>query len=263
MQDFGFKMTKKVRHHENETLFWAKATSILRLPQQKLHRSKLPYSYDKAFESLQKFVSENELGNLTSGNVTREEIFNLYSRLIQQNQPRFVEKSPHHLFNKSNLDLISEYISLHKNDIDFKVIGLVRHPLSVIYSGWDRWKFDCRLFENEWYTSNQNLLHYQKELDIEIVRYEDLVAENGAFMQEKLNLEPVSNNFHFRSSSLYKWKTDDKFGHELSDETKQLAANFGYSDFETPYNNLSWKIKEMATYAGVEIKRLLRSNDVA
>lgn len=258
VRDYGFEMTQKTPHHENETLYWTKAASILGLPQQKMHRSKVPYSKAKALESLQHFCSENEIGSLELGRATKEDIFNFYSRFIQQNQPRFVEKSPHHLFNQSNLDLIGEFISLHKKEIDFKVIGLVRHPLSVIYSGWDRWKFDCSQFEKEWYISNLNLLHYKKVLDIDIVRYEDLVAEDGAFMQEKLNLEPVSGDFHFRSSSLYKWKTDNKFGHELSDETKQLAAQFGYGDFDTPGDKLSWKIKELAAYTGVEMKRMLR-----
>ncbi|GAB3535499.1 hypothetical protein GCM10027443_24750 [Pontibacter brevis] len=258
VKDFGFQMTTHARHHENETLFWTKVASILGLPQQKMHRSKVPFTNTKALESLKQFCEEGNLGTLTPENATKEHLFDLYTRLVQQHQPRFVEKSPHHLYNKSNLDLIREYISLQQKDMDFKVIGLVRHPLSVIYSGWDRWRFDCRQFEKEWYLSNKNLLEYKEELNIELVRYEDLVAENGAFMQEKLGLERVSDNFHFRSSSLYKWKTDDKFGHELRAETIALAESFGYSDFDTSTDKLAWKIKDFSTFAGVELKRMLR-----
>lgn len=208
-----------------------------------MHRSHIPYSNTTALRSLHQFSTDNRIGSLATGAVTKEALFNLYLGLITQNQPRFVEKSPHHLFNQSNLELIGEFISLFKDSIDFKVIGLVRHPLSVIYSGWERWRFDCRRFEREWLVSNHNLLRNRESLGIDIIRYEDLVAENGALMRQRLNLEPVSDRFLFRKSSLYKWKSDRTFGHVLSEETVELAKTFGYSDFETPGEKLPWRFR--------------------
>ncbi|WP_219899072.1 sulfotransferase [Pontibacter ummariensis] len=245
-------------HHENETLFWTKAASVLGLQQQKMHRSQVPYSSTKALDSLRQFCKANNADALQGGCPTKGSIFSCYKSLIAQYQPRFVEKSPHHLYNESNLDLIREFISQFKDEIDFKVIGLVRHPLSVIYSGWDRWKYDCGKFEKEWFISNRNLLDYKQDLAIDLVRYEDLVEENGAFMHRVLGLEPVSDDFAFRRSSLEKWKSDEKFGHTMRDETVKLAEKFGYANFETAEDKLTWKIKDISTYASVELKRFLR-----
>lgn len=258
VQDYGFKMSQKTHHHENETLFWAKAASILGLLQLKMHRSHIPYSNSMALKSLHQFSTDNLMGSLKAGDVTKEALFNLYLNLITQNKPRFVEKSPHHLFNQSNLDLIGEFISLFGDSIDFKVIGLVRHPLSVIYSGWERWRYDCKRFEREWLVSNQNLLRNKSQLGIDIIRYEDLVAENGMFLSYRLNLEPMSNSFLFRKSSLYKWKADKAFGHVLSNETVELAKDFGYSDFETAGEQLPWRLKSWSAYAVAELRHLLR-----
>lgn len=258
VSNFGFEMTEKTPHHENETLYWAKAAAVLGLHQQKMHRSNIPYSRTEALEALSHFAKANQIGDIKAENATKAHIFELYYNLVAQHKPCFVEKSPHHLYNQSDLDLIREFIELYSDKIDFKIIGLVRHPLSMIYSGWDRWKNDCKQFEQEWFISNQNLLLNKDALQIEIVRYEDLVAENGAFIQKILSLDPVSKKFEFRSSSLEKWKSDKEFGHELSQETIQLANQFGYDDFETPGGKLPWMIKSLSTYVGVEIKRIVR-----
>ncbi|AHM58413.1 hypothetical protein D770_00695 [Flammeovirgaceae bacterium 311] len=255
-------MTKHTTHHENETLFWAKAASVLGLPQLKMHRSRVPYSNTLALKALNSFCVENNLGELKQESLNRKTIFEMYLSLIVQNGPLFLEKSPHHLFNQSNLDLISEFKEKYQDKINFKILGLVRHPLSVIYSGWDRWKHDCSEFEQEWLISNTNLLKNKEALDLEIIRYEDLVSENAASLKDKLALEPVSSKFEFKSGSLEKWKSDKNFAHQLSKETMDLAKKFGYTDFETSEETLTWKLKSWSTYAGVEMKRLLRASAV-
>lgn len=259
-QNFNFNIVDKTQHHENETLFWAKAASVLGMPQEKMHRSVVPYAKEKGLEELSRFCLQNNINKLQDTNITKEAIFSAYRDLVFQNKPRFVEKSPHHLFNKSNLDLIGEFMEQHRHEIDFKVLGLVRHPLSVIYSGWERWRYNPEQFEQEWFTSNKNLLDYQEKLGIDVVRYEDLVMENAAFIPEKLGLDAQGNQFRFRRSSLDKWKSDSSFGHELSPETKKLAASFGYSEFGTAGESLSWKFNKFSAMAGVEIKRMLNSN---
>jgi hypothetical protein len=262
VKNFGFRMSRIISHHENETLFWTKAASILGLHQRKMHRSEIPYALPRALQSLQKFCTDNNLEGLTHKIVTKQRIFEAYLNLIRQNNPLFVEKSPHHLYNQSNLDLLAEFATQYKDEVDIKFIGLVRHPLSVIYSGWERWKHDCIEFEKEWLISNSNLLKNKENLNIEIIRYEDLVAENGTFLKDKLDLEPVSDEFNFKKTSLEKWKTDKDFGHELSKETIELARLLGYSDFDTSGIGMTWKFKSWSTYAGVEMKRLLRASAV-
>ncbi|WP_224999083.1 sulfotransferase [Cesiribacter sp. SM1] len=260
VKNYGFNMVKNTTHHENETLFWSKAASALDLYQDKMHRSKVPFSRSAALQALNKFLKDNSVEECLSADASKAEIFSAYFDLISQYKPLFVEKSPHHLYNQSNLDLLAEFACQYKDKVNVKFLGLVRHPLSVIYSGWDRWKHDCSEFEREWFVSNVNLLKNKESLNIDIVRYEDLVAENAAFLEEKLGLKPVSDAFSFRSSSLDKWKKDKAFGHQLSDETIELAKQFGYKDFDTSGEGLSWNFKSLSIYAGVELKRLLRKS---
>jgi hypothetical protein len=203
-----------------------------------MHRSVVPYPKVTALRSLNEFLSLNDIRPLEQSSKT--EIFRAYNDLVDRNKPRFVEKSPHHLFNTTNMDLIREYIEASKNQSDFKVIGLVRHPLSVVYSGWQRWKFDCAQFEREWTISYANLLQYKDVLNISIIRYEDLVTKEGPALEQVLGMEPEKKEFVFKDTSLHKWKNDHIFAHKLQPETVALAKKFGYDDFETPGNDLLW-----------------------
>lgn len=238
--NYSFQAVLFTRHHEKETLYWSKAAAILGLPQDKLYRSAVSFKKEIVRGQLKEFLKSN---NTSGGNglENKSECFKAYRELIDQFSPRFIEKSPHHLFNRSNLELLIEFMNEHKDEIDFIVIGLVRHPQDVIYSAWTRWKFDCREFEREWIRSYENLFWFREQYPaVHIVRYEDIARDNS-LIQGMMKFEMDTSNYSINARSLFKWKVDSSFSHQLSDRTIQLARSYGYDEFQT-HTTIFWSL---------------------
>ena len=245
-------------HHENETLYWSKAASILGLPQQSMYRSQVPYSMDSARSSLKLFLKNN--GVAVDDFDSKDALYEHFYSLIKINDFRFLEKSPHHLYNESNLQLIHDFISKH-NNLEFKVLGLVRHPQAVLYSAWKRWRFIPKEFEKEWSTSYKNLLSWKEKLDIQIIKYEDL-ASDSLDLDQLLKIKNESlNNFRFKSGSINKWKEDKEYGHVLSKETEDLARQLGYKDFLPSGNKFVWSLKHVTQKLYFQLRQLMSTSN--
>lgn len=237
---FEIRLLPHTPHHENETLFWTKAASALGLPQDRMHRSVVPYSQNEARNSLQKLLLKNNVDS-PFRQWTEAEIFGAWFALTKKFGPAFFEKSPHHLRNRSNLELIARCMSNQHEQIDFLLIGLIRHPLDTIYSVWRRWGFDCRAFEKEWVASYENLI-WAKSLFFEkltLLRYEDIVRQPQLLdhLVKSAGLPPKeipANGFSFHEHSIHSYLNDKRFVYQLAPTTILLAQRLGYQDIQQP-----------------------------
>lgn len=259
--NFGYKTVKYTQHQEEETLYWTKVASILRLPQESLYRSVVPIKAEKAVNELNEFFLKNDVPNVQCDlNTTEKEFQDFFFQLIQNSGDKFVEKSPHHLYNQSNLQLLLNFKKEYKEKVDIKILGLVRHPQAVIYSAWRRWKYFPEKFQNEWLNSYRKLLEWRDRLGILIIRYEDLVTNEinlSSILGEEENPE---GDFRFRTSSLNKWREDPSFGFSVSKEVEFLAQKFEYQNFIT-HRSLRWKMslwKYKLIFAAKVVVRKLR-----
>ncbi len=231
--NFGFKFLPFSQHQENETLFWTKAASVLGYPQDPMYRSVVPYAADEAKKKLQELAGNNKIDDSIQWNESG--ILKLYQSFAIKFGPLFFEKSPHHLFNWSNLELIIKAVDMLKENVECSIVGLVRNPLDTIYSAWSRWKYDPYKFEIEWRTSYNNLIKLKQNYPelISILRYEDISLNNKLI--DKLNiLHGINKNnetssFAIHNNSMAKWRNNKKFGFQISAVTIELAKTLGYT----------------------------------
>lgn len=238
-ENYGYKTVAYTLHNKEETLYWSKVASILGMNQDKLYRSVVPLEAKRAVRELNIFFKGNGLTNVKcSLETTEKEFQDYYYRLHKKTGEKFIEKSPHHLFNRSNLELISNYKKAYSGKVNVQVIGLVRHPQAVLFSAWSRWKYLPNIFQKVWWVSYTNLLAYKSKLGIIIWRYEDLVRE-----QVRPDILPgekrVNQNFSFKTTSLDKWKNDKTYAFRISREVRELSKLYGYADFN-PGKSMVW-----------------------
>ena len=265
-ENFDAQVLELTGHHENESLFYTKAASILGLPQKKMHRSKVPYSKEQARKEINELLKNND-SNVSIKKDTEIEVFEAFKSLALIKQPLFVEKSPHHLYNLSNIELIIKFASQFNSDFDIYIFGLVRNPLDTIYSAWKRWRFNCLKFEFEWSKSYSNLLGLKQiHKELHILRYEDIVADSSYLdniLLEQSGLHKCRSNFLFNSKSVGKWKGDETFRHVLGKETKLIAQALKYesNDLQNSIDSsgVYWNILELknaARYFFVDMRRI-------
>ena len=228
--NYGLNIVKRTEHFEFETLYWTKAASVMGLNQLPMHRSNVPYSKEAARLSLVKFLKSNGVERDLEA-PTKEDLFELFYELAAKSGYLFIEKSPHHLFNQSNVDLIVEFRDYIKSRANVILLGLVRNPLDTIYSAWSRWRFNCVAFESEWRKSYANLRSLaERGVGVKIFRYEDLVSST-AELDEYLGscgLVRIASEFRFKNDSVGRWKSAPSFCHQLDRETILVASSFGY-----------------------------------
>ena len=222
----------KTRHFQNETLYWTNAASILGLPQLDMLDSLVPLERAKAKSDMIALLKDN-LKNYSPPDNDKELVFGGWRLLCEEFSPIFLEKSPHHLFQWSALELIVECINKY-DDIDFLLIGLVRNPMDTIYSQFKRWRTRPEELQNQWITSYQNLLKLKKLVGdkLVIIRYEDMVSSietlQPVFDFCNARIDSV-NKTYLHQKSISKWKNDSKFGFRLSDTIISFSQKYGYS----------------------------------
>jgi hypothetical protein len=222
----------RTRHYENETLYWTKAASILGLPQQHPVDSEVPIEPSRARADLIRLLQENLDPGYEPPDDDHELVFDGWRKLCFKFAPVFLEKSPHHLFQWSCIELILECIQTLR-DVEFMLIGLVRNPMDTIYSQFSRWKTRPEKLEHQWFAAYTNLKKLKSILGdkLVIIRYEDIV----------ISLDPLAPILNFcgapknvlysglHTRSLSKWKNDRLFGFSLSPEVLLLAHEYGYT----------------------------------
>ena len=222
----------KTRHHENETLYWTKAASVLGMPQLAMVDSEVPIPRAKARADLVTMLTENLDGYIRPED-DRELIMDGWARLCHRYSPVFLEKSPHHLCQHSALELIVECTRALPS-VQFLLVGLVRNPMDTIYSQYRRWKSRPEEVQQQWLVAYRNLVRLKAQVgeQLVMVRYEDMTRSlaplrpvldfcGGATRQ----LDPG----FFHRKSLSKWKHDPLFGFVPSDELVELAGCYGYA----------------------------------
>lgn len=262
---FEIDLLPATPHHENETLFWTKAASVLGLHQDAMHRSVVPYSIPAAKTQLHRLLKDNQV-SLELNRWNEEELFNAYLELARTVPGTFFEKSPHHLRNFSNLELMIRAAHFLKGKLDMHFIGLIRNPMDTIYSVWQRWRYHCPAFEREWYQSYRNLQDFASRFpdQVKIFRYEDLTTNIDPLKQHilKIGINPRENPapFSLHSKSKSKWLKDKHFGHQLDEKTLALASSFGYSKAAliNPNSSPGWVWRSNYHLAKYEVKAGLK-----
>ena len=254
------KNITKTRHFENETLYWTKAASILGLPQLKMLDSEVPIDCEKSKTYLITLLCENIENYSPPNNDYKELIFGGWGLLCEKYAPIFLEKSPHHLYQWSALELIIECIE-KLNNIDFLVVGLIRNPMDTIYSQFKRWKVRPEKLQYQWLIAYQNLLRLKNILGkkLVIVRYEDIVS-SLTYLKPVLDfchiiIDEADHNY-LHQKSVLKWKSDKFFGFVLSDEVISLAKKYGYQTEDLANRSVTlWPIYREFARAFYKIKR--------
>jgi hypothetical protein len=229
------KHVSKTRHFVYETLYWTKAASVLQMPQIQMVDSEVPIERNKARLDIIQLLQEN-LPDFEPDlyNDDRNLIMEGWRSLCRQFSPIFFEKSPHHLCQWSAIELILDCIK-SLNDIDFLVVGLVRNPMDTIYSQYKRWKSLPEATEEQWVVAYKNLLELKEILGDKLIvfRYED-ITKSADYFKPIFSFCDIKNNVisddFLHSKSIQKWKSDHLYGFTLSKYTKQLAAEYGYTD---------------------------------
>jgi hypothetical protein len=219
-------------HSENETLFFTKAASVLGLPQVKLVHSEAPFSPAKAKKSLQQFLGQN-LGDWSDSVSTESDAFRAWSAIVHSGPGDVVEKSPHHLYQESVVELMERYAD-SEQDIDVHFIGLIRNPLATLYSSWRRFGMRPALEERHWIRAYESLLRLaeRRPEQVTIIKYEELVTDPGR-LASLLGIQgPLASTERLHSKSLERWRQDRRFRHHLSDEAIKVAERFGYAEDE-------------------------------
>ncbi|MGQ0621362.1 MAG: sulfotransferase family protein [Panacagrimonas sp.] len=261
----GVRCVTTTRHFENETLYWTKAASMLSLQQVPMLDSEVPMVHHKARADLLDLLRENLPDYAAHGN-DREIVMDGWRRLCLHYGPIFFEKSPHHLLQWSNLELIVQAIR-ELPDIEFLLLGLVRHPIDTAYSQFTRWGTRPEDLQYQWMAAYRNLLRLKDQVgdaQLSIVRYEDVVTDNRAlevayrFCGVAAPQEHANGGLH--DGSVAKWKRDRRFGFVLDPAVAELARQFGYepsadSGFSSP-QTLAWLAYRERTRAWLRAKSM-------
>ncbi|MFV2057708.1 MAG: sulfotransferase [Thiohalomonadales bacterium] len=264
------KHVVKTRHGQNETLYWAKAASVLNMPQYDMLDSEVPILPGKAKSDLRKLLSDNA-PSYQQPSDDHDLIFGGWKSLCYEFAPVLFEKSPHHLHQWSALELINRCVD-ECPSIDFLIIGLVRNPMDTIYSRWSLNRTMPEKYQYEWLQAYKNLLEFKKvaKAPVAIIRYEDMVSDAQTlksiydFIGDPSSL---GEDKYLHRRSISKWKTDGRYGFQLSDDIMELAIKFGYSVNEMTNTEKSiWPIHKYASRAFYQtlgpvrsLRRLLRA----
>lgn len=253
---------RHTRHFENETLYWTKAASVLGLPQLDMPDSEVPLPRIKARRELEQLLSTN-IDRYTVPKDDHELVFGGWEKLCKTYAPALLEKSPHHLYQKSVLELILEAARRTPN-VDFHLVGLVRNPMSTLYSAWSRWRSPPEVQQKVWLTAYQNLLDLKAQAGeiVSIIRYEDLVTDPSVLKPVFDFLEVPSASVERRSlhnRSLERWQKDKHYGFRPSAELLALAGRYGY--LEESLSNSTyplWPVQRQTVRSIYQSKTLLK-----
>lgn len=224
------------KHTEAETLYWVKAANILGYPKHSFWGGKPPFPKRYSRKSINYLLASNTNIDLSRyANCSDWEFIKSgWDNLIESQAPVYLEKSPHHLNQWPALACLNKYIKESGKNI--KIIGLVRNPLSVIYSAYQRWSSDVYNRQFFWEQSYRNLLAMRQihgNDSIKIIRYEDLIGnptDNFKDLFDFLGLDYESQiGSELHSNSLNKWESDPEFSFRLNETVMEIGNEFGYS----------------------------------
>jgi hypothetical protein len=234
-QHMGGKHIERTTHYQFETLYWTKAAAILGREQVKIPNTELPLRADHALRQLAWLLDSN-VPDFHQPRSAHDLVFQGWRSLCRQYGPVFIEKSPHHLHQWSSLDLILQAMRTSP-DVQYRFIGLVRNPMDALYSMWRRWRACPDEYQHHWMMAYENLRRLQRQVgdQLLIVRYEDL-SPPGRAVDELFRFigEPatdVARRF-MHGQSVARWRSDWRFGFQLTPAVQEMAESFGYTPQE-------------------------------
>ena len=128
---------------------------------------------------------------------------------------------------------------INQTDYQVKVIGLVRNPLSVLYSAQNLFHTDPQKRQYYWLETYKNLLRFQQQISPDnflMCRYEEMIHQPLQAFADVCHFIGVSDYHEIgagtHTSSVKKWATDTYFTLQLADEVKTMAQRFGYTNDE-------------------------------
>ena len=227
-------------HTYLETQHWLKGACLLGMPKQTFYGHRYPSSLQRAGAARAYLVDELS-GNLPDWRMPdtdREIVFDGWEALCNKfAKPVFFEKSPQHVAQWGSLSLMLDWIRTTSYSV--RVIGLVRNPLSVMYSADDLFHTDPDTRQHGWADMHRNLLAFQAMLPAEqfkLVRYEDLITNPVVGFSEVCQFIGVPSDARIGSSvhvsSRNKWLDDQRYDIHLHPSVIQVAKHFGYTDTE-------------------------------
>ncbi len=228
----GIHHVSKTRHFEHETLYWTKAASVLRLPQQKMLDSEVPLSRGTARADIVTLLCENVKGFIPPPD-DAELIFTGWRKLCQTFAPVFLEKSPHHLLQWSALELMRDSME-RLPDVAFYFLGVVRNPMDTLYSVFRRWKTPPEQAQYEWLIAYRNLLKFRDMVGerLIILRYEEMIRSPQSLhpVCDALTIKRkcISEGYWYQPSQA-RWKTHPLYGFVLAEDVLRFAQNYGYT----------------------------------
>jgi hypothetical protein len=245
---------RETHHYQSETLFWAKAASVLGMPQVDMLDSEVPIPRDKAKYELIHLL-RNNLRSYTAPDDDSKLAFEGWVSLCERFAPVFFEKSPHHLHQWSALELMRQCMEIYSGKIDFLFVGLVRNPMDTIYSRWRKGGSIPEKYQYEWFTAYSNLLKFKALLNdkLVLIRYEDMVVDPPTLdpIYEFIgapSANSASRSLHRRS--IKKWREDKYYGFQLAAEVLQLGERYGYRRSEmTNSTSALWPLYKHAVRA--------------
>jgi len=209
--------------------------------------SEVPMPKSKAHRDLIELLKENIEGYEAPSD-PETLVFEGWKALVDRYAPIFLEKSPHHLLQWSNLELMAEAMK-RMPEVDFLIIGLIRNPMDVIYSSWSRWRIFPEVKQYEWKKEYENLLKARELFgeNLTFLRYEDMVSEVESlrtifqFIEAEDHLDTLGEKYLHRKS-ISKWKQDKLFSFEMAPDVKEVAMRFGYEEelFTNPQKHALW-----------------------
>jgi len=244
-------------HTYFETHHWLKAACLLELPHN-LFSGHQRYPGYGSNSGARQYMIDCIQGNVPEFAVPADEqalVFEGWDALCRRfARPVFFEKSPQYLAQWAALTLMLRWIQ--NTHYQVRIIGLVRNPMSVLYSAHERFFTSPESRQFGWADIYRNLLSFKEMVGKDkfyLVRYEDLIAKPKKMFQEVCSFigvdydDKVGVDVH--SSSLNKWSNDLTFAIQLHDSVKQMAKHFGYTDEEMynppkPGMSLSQKAKK-------------------
>ena len=234
------------KHFESETLYWTKAASVLQLPQLKMLASSVPYTATRARAEIVEFLEQN-LEFLPSHEDDRELIFRGWFEIIKKFGPSFIEKSPHHLLQKSALRLMKEFELEYKDVLNCHYVCIVRNPKDVFLSQFRRWNVKPVELENQWIINYMNWFSFSSSSpgSCTLLKYEDLVLNQSEITSRICSALGVESQTTFKESSRKSKasKQSSFFGHTFSESVYHLASLLGYTKQDiTGRSNLKWSI---------------------
>ena len=178
-------------------------------------------------------------------------------------QPVFFEKSPQFLAHWGCLELILEWIK--RTEFQVKVIGLVRNPLSVLYSAQKLFYTEPAKRQYGWLEIYRNLERFTSYLAPEqymLCRYEDIIKDPATAFESICEFVGVPSYVEVGSgvhaSSVNKWLLDPFFTIRIDDTVRTMAKQFGYADHElnNPGKNIPQLFNRIKKKAESTLKRL-------